>query len=135
MNEASGIRRARWIAVVIRECLAQVKGRAMIYPHRIGASMGRRCRHVSTTRVVLSAGVSLLSLVACVPPTTNREPKSCPVMAVPLSAALVTFSDSAVLERPELGTRYRFRGEEGIGLGGLLVDVFIYPGAGWSPPA
>jgi hypothetical protein len=56
-------------------------------------------------------------------------------MAVPLSPGLVTFVDSVVLERPELGTRYRFRGEEGVGLRGLLFDVFIYPTAGWSPPA
>jgi hypothetical protein len=56
-------------------------------------------------------------------------------MAVPLSAGLATFRDSAVLGQPELGTRYRFRGEEGIGLGDLVVDVFIYPGKEWSPPA
>lgn len=107
----------------------------MVHSQRIGASMGRRYTHVSTTQVVVSAAVSLLSLVACVPPAATREPESCPVMAVPLNAGVVTFRDSAVLETPELGTRYRFRGEEGTGLGVLLVDVFIYPAAGWSPPA
>jgi hypothetical protein len=100
--------------------------------------MDRRCQRVLTTQVALSTAASILSLVACAPRGTSSTagaPESCPVMAVPLSAGLATFVDSAILERPELGTRYRFRGVETIGLGGLIVDVFVYPGTGWSPPA
>lgn len=56
-------------------------------------------------------------------------------MSVPLSAGLAVFVDSLVLERPELGTRYRYRGVDSVALRDLLVDVFIYPAAGWSAPA
>jgi hypothetical protein len=56
-------------------------------------------------------------------------------MSVPLTAGLVAFVDSTVLERPQLGIRYRYRGADSAGLRDLLVDVFIYPAAGWSPPA
>lgn len=48
-------------------------------------------------------------------------------MAVPLSAGVATFVDSTVLERPELGTLYRFEGR-----GELRPDVFMYPSAGWG---
>lgn len=51
-------------------------------------------------------------------------------MAVPLSAGVASFVDSTVLERPELGTLYRFKG-----LGGLRHDVFIYPSGAWGSPA
>jgi hypothetical protein len=63
------------------------------------------------------------------PITTAAQPESCPSMAVPLSAGVATFVDSTVLERPELGTLYRFEG-----VGELRQDVFIYPSAAWGPP-
>ena len=66
---------------------------------------------------------------------TPRPPPSCPSMPVPLSAGYAALTDSTRLERPELGTLYRFRGEKEIGLGGIGVDVFIYPAATWPPPA
>ena len=66
---------------------------------------------------------------------TPRPPAPCPGMGVPLSAGYAGLTDSAVLARPELGTVYRFRGEEAMGLGAIGVDVFIYPGATWPPPA
>ena len=61
------------------------------------------------------------------PIATAAQPESCPSMGVPLSAGVATFVDSTVLERPELGTLYRFEG-----LGDLRQDVFIYPSAEWG---
>jgi hypothetical protein len=66
-------------------------------------------------------------------PTPQQQ--SCPAASVPLTAGLAAFVDSAVLDPQQLGTRYRYRGADSAGLRDLLVDVFIYPAAGWSPPA
>jgi hypothetical protein len=66
---------------------------------------------------------------------TPRPAEPCPTMAVPLSAGFAALTDSAVLERPELGRMYRFRGEKDIGLEAVQVDVFIYPASAWSAPA
>jgi TonB family protein len=65
------------------------------------------------------------------PVETTPAPEACPTMAVPLSAGFATFADSEVLERPELGTLYRYQ-EMG---GGLALDVFVYPQASWPRPA
>src|SRR6266849_2329017 len=60
-----------------------------------------------------------------VPITTEAAPTPCSDMAVPISAGWARFADSQHLERPELGTLYRYRGFERIA--GLTLDVFIYP--------
>ena len=68
---------------------------------------------------------------------TTAEPESCPSMGVPLSAGVAAFVDSAVLERPELGTLYRFAEEEEVRADTveLRFDVFIYPAAEvWGSP-
>ena len=60
---------------------------------------------------------------------TIAAPEGCPTMAVPISAGVATFADSAVLDRPELGTLYRYQGMDG-----LPLDVFIYPRSDWPTP-
>ena len=64
-----------------------------------------------------------------VPVTTEAAPTPCSTMAVPISAGWARFADSEHLERPELGTMYRYHGFERIA--GLALDVFIYPQTGW----
>lgn len=64
-----------------------------------------------------------------VPITTEAAPEPCSDMAVPLSAGFGMFADSERLERPELGTLYRYRGFAKAE--NLLMDVFIYPQTGW----
>jgi hypothetical protein len=61
---------------------------------------------------------------------TTAAPEPCPTMAVPLSAGVAIFADSESLARPELGMVYRYQG-----MGGLPLDVFIYPRADWPPPS
>src|SRR5437867_5428826 len=64
-----------------------------------------------------------------VPITTEAAPTPCSDMAVPISAGWARFADSQHLERPELGTLYRYHGFARIA--GLTLDVFIYPQTGW----
>src|SRR6266576_4640205 len=64
-----------------------------------------------------------------VPITTEAAPTPCSDMAVPISAGWARFADSEHLERPELGTLYRYHGFEPIA--GVTLDVFIYPQTGW----
>ena len=64
-----------------------------------------------------------------VPITTEAAPTPCSDMAVPISAGWARFADSQHLERPELGTLYRYHGFERVA--GLTLDVFIYPQTGW----
>jgi hypothetical protein len=64
-----------------------------------------------------------------VPISTEAAPTPCSVMAVPISAGWARFADSEHLERPELGTLYRYQGFESIAQ--LRLDVFIYPQTGW----
>ena len=70
-----------------------------------------------------------ISAWVLVPVTTPARVERCSAHAVPLSAGSGLFVDSAVLERPELGIVYRYRGLEG-----LDCDVFIYPATGWPSP-
>lgn len=60
--------------------------------------------------------------------------ESCPGMGVPLSAGVAAFVDSTILERPELGTQYRFASEPELGLAEARFDVLIYPAAQWPAP-
>lgn len=62
-----------------------------------------------------------------VPIATLAAPEPCSSMAVPVSAGFAVFADSERLERPELGTLYRFRERAS----DLPFDVFIYPQPGW----
>jgi hypothetical protein len=72
-------------------------------------------------------------VVLAVPVGEIRE--SCSSMAVPLSAGVAAFVDSTILERPELGTQYRFASEPELGLSEARFDVLIYPAAQWPGPA
>lgn len=55
-------------------------------------------------------------------PITTTAATSCPTMDVPLSAGDAILVDSMVLERPELGTVYRYET-----IRGLPIDLFLYP--------
>lgn len=76
-----------------------------------------------------SLGGRPVSVWFVVPITTEAAPTPCSDMAVPLSAGWARFADSEHLERPDLGTRYRYHGFEPIA--GVTLDVFIYPQTGW----
>src|SRR5438093_4549036 len=78
-----------------------------------------------------SLGGRAVAVWFVLPITTEAAPTPCSDMAVPISAGWATFADSEHLERPELGTLYRYRGFDRVE--GLTLDVFIYPQAGWPP--
>ena len=78
-----------------------------------------------------SRGGRAVAVWFVLPITTEAAPTPCSDMAVPISAGWATFADSEHLERPELGTLYRYRGFNRVE--GLTLEVFIYPQAGWPP--
>lgn len=63
-------------------------------------------------------------------PITTRAGVWCPTMEVPLSAGDAILVDSTVLERPELGTVYRYQT-----IRGLPIDLFLYPAEPIPSPA
>jgi len=79
-----------------------------------------------------SLGGRAVAVWFVVPITTAPAPEPCPDMAVPVSAGWASFADSLPLERPELGTMYRYQGVDRVAE--LRLDVFIYPQSGWPSP-
>jgi hypothetical protein len=77
----------------------------------------RQFRFQPATLAGRPVGAWVLMPIAAVPP-----PASCAAsgMSVPLSAGAL-FADSAVLDRPELGTRFRYTAD------GFGIDLFVYP--------
>ena len=79
-------------------------------------------------------GDSAVASWIALPVPVGEIREACPGMGVPLSAGVASFVDSTVLERPELGTLYRFASEVEPGLADVRFDVFIYPASQWPTP-
>src|ERR1043165_9820819 len=105
----TGARRSPWVWVFVTEqgtvAAAQVVPSAGI---DFDIAALTRAKQLKFSPAQLKGSpVSAWFLVAV---ETIAAPEGCPTMAVPISAGVATFADSAVLDRPELGTLYRYQG-------------------------